>query len=225
MPVRKSGGPAPTAATERVTGSHRPSGRSRIRLMDLALTAWAACWLVLGVMIATEVRGLSDLSRTVTTAGAAVEQTGRLMERLASLPFVGADVARSADQVIEAGRQAQESGGSSRSSVRRLSVLLGVAIAVLPSAPLVLYVPWRLQLARDRRVLRRAVSSGALDDDALLEVLARRGAGRLSYRVLLEVSSDPWGDIRAGRYERLAEAELERVGLARHVRTGASARR
>jgi hypothetical protein len=204
---------------------YRPSGRSGVRAVDVALTAWAACWLVLGVLIAIEVRGLSDLSRTVTTAGGAVEETGRSMQRLASVPIVGDDVARSADQVIEAGRQAQESGRSSRSSVRRLSLLLGVAIAVLPCAPLLLYVPWRVQLARDRRALLRAAARGALDDDALLEVLARRAAGRLSYRALLEVSSDPWGDIREGRYERLADAELEHLGLPRRLAAGAAARR
>jgi hypothetical protein len=203
--------------------THR-SGRTRVLAIDVALGSWAVCWIVLAFLIATEVRGLSDVSRTVSTAGAAVEQSGRLLERLGALPVVGDDLEREAEQVAEAGRQARSSGASSRRSVRRLSVLLGVAIAILPSAPLVLYLPWRVRLARERRTLRAVISRRGLEDEALLEILARRAAQRMPYRALLAVSRDPWSDIRAGRHERLAHAELARVGLALPSRDAAAIR-
>jgi hypothetical protein len=208
-----------------VPGSPAPSGRTSVLVLDLSLAAWAACWIVLAVLIAVQVRGLSDLSRTVTTAGSAVEQSGTVLQRLAALPVVGDDIERSAAQVVEAGRQAQRSGRSSRRSVRRLSVLLGVAIAILPSAPVVLYLPWRIRLARERRALRRVIARRGLDDEALLEVLARRAAHRMPYQALLAVTRDPWNDIRAGRHERLAHAELARVGLGHRSRDGAAVRR
>lgn len=206
-------GPAPDSAPP-VRNAALTSGRARVLAIDVALGAWAVCWVVLAVLIATEVRGLSDVSRTVSTTGAAVEQSGLLLERLGALPIVGDDVRREAEQVAEAGRQARRSGASSRQSVRRLSVLLGLAIAILPSAPVVLYLPWRIRLARERRALRRMVARRGLGDAALLEMLARRAAQRMPYRTLLAVSRDPWADIHAGRHERLAHAELARIGVA-----------
>ena len=43
--------------------------------------------------------------------------------------------------------------------------------------------------------------------------LATRAINRLSYPELLEHSADPFGDFAAGRFERLARAELASVGL------------
>ena len=118
--------------------------------------------------------------------------------------------------VVEAGRQAQRSGRSSRESIGRLSLLIGVAVAALPSTPLLLYVPRRLREGRDRRELERLIAEDgvALRDGPLAEVLARRAVDRLSLRELRRVSADPWGDIRAGRVGDLARAELERMGVA-----------
>jgi hypothetical protein len=84
---------------------------------------------------------------------------------------------------------------------------------------LLLYLPWRLQLVRDRRAVGTALELAGDDDrEALMEVLARRAAARLPYRTLQRVSADPWEDIRSGRYEPLARAELARLGIA--PRTG-----
>ena len=190
--------------------------RRRFAAADLLVTLWAAGWIVLGLVIAAEVRGLGDLSRTVTKAGTAVEASAQVLHRLEALPVVGGDVAEPADRVAEAGRAAQSSGRSSRRSVRRLSVLLGIAIAIVPSAPLLLYLPWRVAVARDRRSLRDAVAEGGLEDPVLLEVLARRAAEQLPYRTLRRASPDPWADIGAGRFEDLAAIELDRLGVPRH---------
>ena len=46
------------------------------------------------------------------------------------------------------------------------------------------------------------------------EVLARRALVHLPYRRLREISDDPIADLRAGRHEALAAAELEWFGLA-----------
>ncbi len=192
--------------------------RRRLALADGVLAIWTATWIVLGVLIATEVRGLADLSATVTKAGVAVEVSADALHRLEALPLVGGQIAGPADRVGEAGRAAQQSGRSSRGSVRRLSVLLGIAIAIVPSAPLLLYVPWRLAVARDRRGLRRAVEEGGLEDPVLLEVLARRAAQHLPYGQLRRASPDPWADIREGRFHALASVELERLGVAQRPR-------
>jgi hypothetical protein len=48
---------------------------------------------------------------------------------------------------------------------------------------------------------------------AMQQVLATRAINRLPYDDLLEHTTDPIGDYAAGRYERLARAELASVGL------------
>jgi len=163
---RRSAGGPPDGSERVRRRSSVPRARARVVALDAAVLAWAAAWVVMGVLVAGEVRGLSDLSRTVTTAGAAVEQSGRLIGRLDGLPVIGADARRTADQVVAAGRQAQQSGRDSRRSVRRLSLLLGVTIAVLPSAPLILYGPWRLGERRSRRERVAGASSPGRGGDA-----------------------------------------------------------
>ena len=39
-------------------------------------------WIMIGVLAATQVRALTDLSRTVTAAGVAVERTGETLRSL-----------------------------------------------------------------------------------------------------------------------------------------------
>jgi len=52
-----------------------------------------------------------------------------------------------------------------------------------------------------------------MSDDAMQRALAFRALNRLPYPELLEHTADPFGDFAAGRYDRLARAELASVGL------------
>lgn len=182
--------------------------------LDAVLALWVAVWLVLALQVAEEVRGLADLSTTVSRVGAAVEESGRALSGLEELPLgVGDRLDEPAARIEEAGRSASASGSSSRESVESLSVLLGLAIAVMPSLPVFgFYLPLRLGHVRERRSLLRAIA-GARGDAALEEFLARRAVERLSYWRLRRFSAEPWRDLAAGRYRALACAELERFGL------------
>lgn len=110
--------------------------QGRRLLVDVAAVAWTALWIVVAVQVAIEVRGLRDLSSTVTKTGAAVRESGEALERLEQLPVVGGELDGPADRIQEAGRSAVESGESSRESIRNLSLLLAVAIGVIPSVAL-----------------------------------------------------------------------------------------
>jgi hypothetical protein len=128
-----------------------PVSRTFLAGLGLFVVLWTVVWVVLGVWTKHEVRTLRQLSTTVIQSGVAVRQTGNALQGLRSVPFVGGDVARIGRQVSVAGGNAQRSGRSSRSAVDGLSTLLGVAIAVVPTVPmLVLFaVTWRLSRPRE----------------------------------------------------------------------------
>lgn len=184
-------------------------------MLDTLLAAWAIVWIALAFMIAAEVRGLRELSDTVTKVGGAVAESGRTLQSLDDLPVLGARVDAPARRIEEAGESAVASGRSSRASVRDLSVLLAIAIAVIPSLPVLgFYVPLRIARAREARALRRAWRARG-DDPAFREFLARRAITWIPYRSLAAVSPEPWRDFAEGDYARLAEAELARLGVTR----------
>lgn len=119
------------------------------RLLDVAFLAWGVVWVIVALQVAVEVRGLRDLSATVRTTGVAVRESGEALERLGSLPVVGPELRDPAERIQRAGASAVQSGESSRESIRDLSVLLAMAIAVIPSvAVLGLFLQLRARPAR-----------------------------------------------------------------------------
>lgn len=130
---------------------HFPSG-PRIVALDVACAAWTVAWVVLGFVVAAQVHGLATLSDTVSGVGGAIEQSGQTLQSLESLPLVGSKVRGPAGSIERAGRSAVVSGRSSRRDIERLSTLLGVVVAIVPSVPLLaLYLPLRLAQVRDSR--------------------------------------------------------------------------
>ncbi len=187
-----------------------PSAGRRLLAIDLLLVLWAALWIGLGVEVAREVDGLKELSSTVRTTGGAVESAGRSLQSLGSLPVVGPQLGEPAQQIQEAGRSAVLSGRSSRESIEALSVLLGLAVAVVPSLPLlVFYLPQRLARRREAGALRRLVER-ADDRPQLDRFLAARALQNAPLNELARVASEPWLADDAD----LARIERRRHGLA-----------
>jgi hypothetical protein len=189
-----------------------PRGRALLAV-DLAVAAWVVLWIVLGGAIATEVRGLRQLSTTVSRVGVALEQTGATVDGLNGVPLVGDRIGRTGSDIRAAGRSAVASGRRSHRSIHNLSWMLWVFLAVIPSVPvLVLYLPARILDARERRTLRRHVTANGVTP-AMRRLLARRALATLPYQVLLELDTDPLGDPAPELIDELAEAELTRLGL------------
>lgn len=177
--------------------------------LDVLVAAWVLVWLVLGLKVGTEVSGLKELSGTVRTTGSAVEAAGRTLQSLGDLPVVGSQLSDSAQQIADAGRSVVRSGRAGRESIESLSVLLGLAVALIPALPVAcFYLPSRLARRRESRALRRLIDRSG-DDPELRRFLAARALRTLPLHVLLEEGAEPW---RAGE-EELARAELHRHGL------------
>jgi hypothetical protein len=115
-------------------------------MLDGALLGWAVLWIVVGIAVGHEVRGLGEVSNTVAKVGPATTTVG---ETIGTLPLVGGSLDGPADEISAAARDAVESARGARQSARTLGTLLGLSIALIASLPvLVLCVPSRIAGAR-----------------------------------------------------------------------------
>jgi hypothetical protein len=92
-----------------------------------------------------------------------------------------------------------------------LAVVLGLAIGLVPTAPLLaVWLPLQRSWQRDRREVARAVAMW--DGEASLdEFLAERALGHLSYQELRRLADSGTAVFEAR--EALANAELHRLGI------------
>jgi len=166
-------------------------------------------WLAAGVLVAQEVRARgAGRHRRAARRGrrhGRGDRAGTAADRRTRRGAAGA--------VSEAGAEAVASARAARESARRLALLLGLAIAAIPSLPvLLLYLPTRIGTARERRELGDALAAG---DPAVDELLAWRAVAQLPYRTLSRVSDDPVRDLEEGDHAALADAELAWFGVER----------
>jgi hypothetical protein len=193
--------------------THLLPAERALRLLDLALALWVLAWIGMGVAIGLSVSDLKQLTHTLVAEGHAVQGVGASLHSLSGLPFVGGEIGSTAAQIQRAGASAVASGTSSSSSVQTLAVLLGVAVALLPSIPVLgFYLPLRLQRAREARALRRAVRAHGGDPE-FTRFLARRAISGLGYERLVRATPTPWAELPDESCEQLAAAELGRLGI------------
>jgi hypothetical protein len=194
-----------------------------MRRLSVALAIWAAFWIAIATYTAYEVAALRTLSHTVVKAGVATESTGRALAAVGHLPFVGGQISDLAAQATAAGASARASGAATATTIDRLAILLGIAIALIPTVPLLgLYLPLRLSWRRDRNAVRHAIArwDGELGLEAFL---AQRAVAHLPFEELRDLGYD--GTPGSPPNAELAAAELRRLGLDRPARRVAALRR
>jgi len=99
------------------------------------IATWCALWLVVGVWTGYELWQLSDLGVTVAGSGRALDSAGSALESLAPVPVVGDRTAELGAEVRANAAQIVDDAGEARGSMRRLAVLLGLAVSLVPSTP------------------------------------------------------------------------------------------
>lgn len=194
---------------------HRPAAvRSRtLRLLDLLVVCWVLAWIGIGVWVAIDIHQLGRLAVSLGTAAKALHQVSNATSAIGHLPLVGGALGRLARSAAATATSASRNAVSARQSVNQLAYLLGVVIVVIPSVPtLAAYLPFRVSRYREVRAIRSAVA-GPVDDTHLRRHLATRALVNLPYHQLVALSDDPWQDVREGRLDALAGAELARLGL------------
>ena len=195
--------------------SVRTADESTIRLLDGAVVAWMILWLAVGGWSAYTVWELSDVGDTVTTSGTAISSAGEALESLREVPVVGERPAELGEEAALAGAEIQTRGQQVKSQLRQLSVLLGLAVTLIPTTPVLgLYVPLRRARQRERREISR-VLQGPGPDAGFERYLAERAVRHLSWSDVRRLVDDPWQAMLDGRHLELANAELARLGLSR----------
>ena len=162
------------------------------------------------------------MGTSIGDAGEGFESAGSSLEAILSqIPLVGegaGNIVRDAFQGI--GSPLVDAGADLERLLLIIASVLGlllVAVAVVPW--LNRYLPWRRrrlsELNAADRVIRQSASARTAEvaDADVERVLATRALYRQDYEDLLEHTPDPIGDFIGGRYDRLAQAELESVGL------------
>jgi hypothetical protein len=175
---------------------------------------WVVLWLVVGIWTGYQIFQLTDLADSTVQSGQALETAAEGLKTLGDIPVVGAAAADLGDQVAATAAGIVESGTQARSSVRGLAVLIGLAVALGPTGPVLLfYIPLRRARSRDVAELLSALAVPSTHP-ALRGYLAQRAVSNLTTAQLWSITRDPYGDLAAGRHLALANAELRRLGLS-----------
>ena len=202
--------------------SERPGARIRQIVADIATLTWVAIWISISVGLYRFLAQLAGAGRFITDSGNGLNGIGgRLAGALAGVPLVGEGAANGIRTGFSAAADPMiRFGGDLERLLIIIAALLGLLLAAAALVPwLNRYLPWRVaawrRLNAGARVIRRRrfARSSPIAAAELERILASRALHRLEYDELLEFTPDPFGDWVAGRHERLARAELDRVGL------------
>lgn len=188
-------------------------------LGDLVTIAWTIAWAALGWLIYQTVLGLEVIADGITSTGATFNAWIDSFRNAVpgGIPLLtqflldAADALQkySGDSLVSAGHQVHQ-------AIIQLAIVLALLVAVPPI--LLVLVPYGAWRWRDMHEIGAAlafvrIASMTGRADQARAVLAYRAVSTLSFRQLMLASADPVGDIAERRYDRLANAMLERAGL------------
>lgn len=200
--------------------SIRSTDARTLSLLDGLVATWFVLWLVVGAWSGITMWQLSGLGDTVTSSGRAIGSAGEALQSLDAIPVVGDRPAEVGRRSAAAGAEIATRGHDVKGQLRRLSLLLGLSIGLIPTTPVAgLYLPLRLARRREVRELRRALRHHG-EDPGLDRYLAQRALRELSYvetRTLVGADGPALdATVLDVPYLRpLADAELRRLGLSR----------
>jgi len=194
------------------------SGRLYRLLVDLLVLVWTAGWALAGWAAYQMVTALQVVADAISRTGMTFNDWLRAFETAvpgnipgisSALSSLAAALRRAAgDPLIRSGMQAHD-------AIQHVAIALGLFIAILPIVTVTgLYLVWRVRDVREltaaAEFVRVAERSGRVPEANA--VLAHRAVALLPFRQLMRVSSDPIGDLAAGRHDALAAAMLRRAG-------------
>lgn len=198
--------------------SEVPAARAREVLADVATWIWVSLWAVIAYRLYSTLAGFAEVGRAIGRGGSNIQAAGfSVGDALKGIPLVGEQVQGMTESAFGlAGEPFVFVGNELEQLLLIIAALLGLLVLGVTLVPwLSRYLPWRARRLFELRTAHRAIRVAHRDvpDAAVERLLASRALHRLTYGELLEHTPDPMGDFIRGRYKRLAQAELESVGL------------
>jgi hypothetical protein len=188
-------------------------------LADTAVVLWSVAWGYLGYLIYNTIMGLEAIADAITNTGLTFDQwiasfRSSVPGGIPGLTQFLLDIADtlkrySGDPLITTGHNIHD-------AILRTAIILALLVAVPPIVlVLVPYGMWRWRDMRETGAALAFVRIASITGraEAARAVLAYRAVSSLSFRQLMSASADPVGDLVEPRYDRLADAMLERAGL------------
>jgi hypothetical protein len=186
-----------------------------VHWLDAIAAVLVAVFVTLGTLAGVEMARLAGFNNSLSNAAVGLDQIGRTLTTLARAPLIGQNIGTLASSVHQTAASIRVDAANAVAGVHTVAVVVGLAIAVVPLAPLLIgYLPLRLIRFSQIRRLRRLLATGSVDPP-LLAYLAHGAVSRLPYARLRQISDDPWSDLVAGWHQELAIAELRRLGIGR----------
>ncbi|HEV8648926.1 MAG TPA: hypothetical protein VG276_05850 [Actinomycetes bacterium] len=184
--------------------------RARQVVTDLLVVAWATTWVLAGLTLKRLLDKLAGPGRTLRDAGSELAgSAGSIQDRVGRIPVVGDELRAPFGRVGDVGRTLVRAGETQQQVVHDLALWLGLVVAVLPVALVLLW--WGPR--RWRWVTEASAASRFRAGVSDLELFALRAVANRPLRELRRVSADPAADLAAGDYEALAALELRALGL------------
>jgi hypothetical protein len=191
-----------------------PMRRANTATRDAATIVALILLALIGLWVYHAVDSLTILGRGVHDAGSAVQDGfNSAADKVDGVPLVGDSIAGGLrDAGGATGGNVAAAGSQGEERVHRLAILLGAITFLLPAAVLLSrMVPQRVQQIRTLNDAERVLATGG--DPERRRLVAMRAAFALPYATLLAHTTDPLGDLAAGRLEPLLDAIAEDAGL------------
>lgn len=187
--------------------------RSRQIAGDLIALALTAAWIWLGTTVYRLVSELAVYGQQMEDAGAGFRETmTEVGQTLGNIPLIGAGIRVPFDGASGAGGALEEAGQSQQDAVNQLALTLGIGIAVLPIAMiLVLWLVPRIRFVRRAGRAKALVSAGAG-----IDLLALRALAGQKLTTLSAIDADAMAAWRRGDdavMRKLAALELKSSGI------------
>lgn len=192
-----------------------PRARAARIFGDLAVIGLIVAFVWVGMTMYHLVAGLAVLGTGIASAGLSIEGGfDAVSEAAAQIPLLGPAIASAFVEAGQAtGAPLTAFGTQIEQTVLLLARAVGIVTAALPIIVLlVAVVPRRVRGIREMSAARMT-SATVLADPERMQMLAMRAAFGLPFRDLVRFSTDPFGDLAAGRYDGLVSAALADVGL------------
>jgi hypothetical protein len=165
-----------------------PNDRT-LRRWNFTAAVYMLASLAVDAAVGWHIWSLAELHRSLLEAADALTLTARAVGLVGEVPVVGNGAYQLAGSITDTAVQLRTNALTVRTQVHALAVVVAVAIALLPTVPLVaLYLPLRVARAREVAGLKRKLAGSV--DPMLVEHLAHAARNRGVRRFTASMAAD-----------------------------------